>query len=472
VRPSRLAAALALPVAAAFAALTAGAPQARDAPGAAAPPAGVSADDPPALPPAGALSGPAAPAAPSASDDQVLPVPENRAAATAAGRAAAAAAGLDAARARLAAATVGAPGREGGLPDAEFARALREMEAALAELREGIAGAEGELRAIAHDLRRDDAEIKRLIAALVSASGARAATSGASARGLHPEGAIAAARAAAMLEPAEAALRSGGAALAERLATRGAAERLRREGEETLARGLADAAAARARLEAIAQARRPAGPPDPASEAARLAGESDSLGDLARALGPRTSPATEAVASAAVARLAALGAGSDAAVIRSTRSPSDLNATGFEPPVAGRVRLGFGEADGAGVARPGLTFAAAPRAVVTAPAGGVVRYAGPFLDWRGVVVLAVDSGETVLLAGLDEMLVEAGERLAMGAPLGLLGGRALDAQEFLMLPAQGTDAIGEETLYMELWRAEEPVDPGPVLDAGGAEANG
>jgi murein hydrolase activator len=470
VRPPRLAAILALPAAAALAALAAGPPQARDAPDAAAPHEGMSADASPALPPAGAVL--PLPAAISASADPAPSAPGDRAAAAAAGRAAAAAAGLEAARLRLAAATVGAPGRLGGLPDAEFARALREMEAALADLREGIAGAEGELRAISHELRRDEAEIKRLVAALVSASRARAAASGASAERLHPGGALAAAQASALIEAAEVALRSGGAALAERLAARAAAERLRREGEDTLARGLADAAAARSRLEAAAQARLPAGPPDPASETARLAAESDSLGDLVRALTPRASPGAEAVASAAVARLAALGAGSDAAVIRSTRSPADPAAYDFEPPVAGRIRLGFGETDGAGVSRPGLTFAAAPRAVVTAPAGGIVRYAGPFLDWRGVVVLAVDSGETVLLAGLDEMLVDAGERLATGAPVGLLGGRALDAQEFLMLPAQGTDAIGEETLYMELWRAEEPVDPGPVLDAGGAEANG
>lgn len=438
-RPLRIAAVLVLPAAAALAA------------------GGQQAQDPPA-----------------AHTEAALPAP-TVAADTVAGRAAAAAAGLDAARARLAAAK-GADTGTAGLPDAEFARALREMEAALAELREGVAGAENELRAIAHDLRRNDAEIKRLVAALVSASRARAAPAEA-AQGLHPEGALAAARARMLIDAAETALGSGGEALAERLAARAAAKRLREEGEETLAQGLADVAAARARLEAVARARLPAGPPDPASQAARLAGESNTLGDLARAFAPRSAPSTQAVASAAVARLASLGAGSDAAVILSTRSPTDLAAPGFEPPVAGRVRLGFREADGAGVVRPGLTFAAAPRAVVTAPAAGLVQYAGPFLDWLGVVVLAADSGETVLLAGLDEMLVEAGDRLGPGAPVGLLGGRALAAQEFLMLPAQGSDAIGEETLYMELWRAGEPVDPGPVfdadgLDAGGAAANG
>jgi murein hydrolase activator len=454
VRPLRIAAALALPAAAAFAGLAAGAQQAQDPPAAG--------------PAAAALPETAAPAAPPASSGSAASAAP---ASASSGRAASAAAGLEAARARLSAAKASGPGAADGLPDADFARALREMEAALAELREGIAGAESELRGIAHDLRRDDAEIKRLVAALVAASRARAATAG-PAQGLHPEGALAAARAATLIDAAETALRAGAEALAERLAARAAAERLRREGEETLARGLADAAAARARLEAVALARLPAGPPDPASDAARLAGESDSLGDLASALAPRPAPTTQAVASAAVARLAALGAGSDANVIRSTRSPGDVSAGGFEAPVAGRVRLGFGEADGAGVARPGLTFAAAPRSIVTAPAGGEVRYAGPFLDWRGVVVLATDSGETALLAGLDEVLVEAGDRLQRGAPIGLLGGRALDAQEFLMLPAQGTDAIGEETLYMELWRAGQPVDPGPVLDAGGAEANG
>jgi septal ring factor EnvC (AmiA/AmiB activator) len=59
--------------------------------------------------------------------------------------------------------------------------------------------------------------------------------------------------------------------------------------------------------------------------------------------------------------------------------------------------------------------------------------------------------------------VTPGEIVASGAPVGFLGGREMGTQDFLMLPAQGNDVLGAETLYMELWRAGEPVDPGPWL---------
>jgi murein hydrolase activator len=384
----------------------------------------------------------------------------------AAGRAAASAATLEAAQVRLEAVQAVKGESSGSVaPGADFGRALRDMELALAGLREGIIGAEDELRKLDHELRRDDAEIKRLVAALLTV----ARTQGGAEPRDHPEGPIAAARAAILLDTGRLGLDRAGHALAGRLVARAAIERLRRDGEETLSAGLSEVAAARARIEAAV--RKPHGPPDPASQTARLASDSGTLGDLARALSPSPGPAAEAVASVAVARLAAMDMDNDA-VVRSTRNLVGAATGGFEPPVAGRIRLGFRERDGGGVERPGLTFAAAPRAVVTAPASGEVRYVGPHLDWLGVVVLATDRGETALLAGLDATVVEAGDRVAAGAAIGLLGGRQLDAQEFLMLPSQGSDAIGEETLYMEVWRAGEPVDPGPLLDAGGAARNG
>jgi septal ring factor EnvC (AmiA/AmiB activator) len=197
------------------------------------------------------------------------------------------------------------------------------------------------------------------------------------------------------------------------------------------------------------------------------------LSELARALVRPPSARTRATAEAAVARVAALASVSDGPVFQSTRSlliEGDAGA-GLERPVAGRLLRGFREPDAAGVAQPGLTFAAAPRSVVLAPAAGDVRFVGAFLDYNQVVVIAPDDGGAILLAGMAEALVAPGARVAPGEPLGLLGGRAVDAQEFLMLPSGGSAPLGEETLYMEVRRAGEPLDPTPMM-AGMSAGNG
>ena len=62
-------------------------------------------------------------------------------------------------------------------------------------------------------------------------------------------------------------------------------------------------------------------------------------------------------------------------------------------PVAGTVLQHFDEPDAARVRRPGIVVGAAPRALVTAPADALVRYAGPFLEYGYVVVLEPDAGD-------------------------------------------------------------------------------
>jgi murein hydrolase activator len=135
-------------------------------------------------------------------------------------------------------------------------------------------------------------------------------------------------------------------------------------------------------------------------------------------------------------------------------------------PVGGRVLRGFAEADAGGERRPGLTFLAPARALVTAPAAGIVRYVGPFLDFGAVVVIEIEPGTVALLAGMSVPAVAEGVVVEAGAPVGFLGGRAADPQEYLMMPGHGSDAMPAETLYMEIWQQREPVDPAPWLAAG------
>jgi septal ring factor EnvC (AmiA/AmiB activator) len=71
-----------------------------------------------------------------------------------------------------------------------------------------------------------------------------------------------------------------------------------------------------------------------------------------------------------------------------------------------------------------------------------------------------------VLAGLATLETRAGAAVEAGAPLGLLGGRALDAQEFLMLAGDASGETPGETLYIEVRQGQGPVDPTPLFTDG------
>ena len=69
----------------------------------------------------------------------------------------------------------------------------------------------------------------------------------------------------------------------------------------------------------------------------------------------------------------------------------------------------------------------------------------------------------VVLAGLAQLRVRTGATVERGELLGLLGGRALDVEEYVMLPDPDTGAGGGETLYIEVRQGRGPVDPEPLF---------
>lgn len=128
-------------------------------------------------------------------------------------------------------------------------------------------------------------------------------------------------------------------------------------------------------------------------------------------------------------------------------------------PVAGRVLRRAGEADAAGVVRPGWLVAAPPRALVTAPRAATVRYAGPLLDYGIVIILEPESGYLVVLAGLGTLLVRQGDVVGTGTALGLMPGAAPATDDILAEIRDGGGQEASETLYIEVRDAETPVDP-------------
>jgi septal ring factor EnvC (AmiA/AmiB activator) len=328
--------------------------------------------------------------------------------------------------ARRGIAEAGTDGPEGVLA---LGRAVAAYEAALGSLRDVVIGAGDEERRLALDLAARREEVERLLAALQAI-----ARNPPPAVALHPQGPEGAARAAGVMARITPALQAEADETARRLTDLEAARALHRKALEALAAGLDDLEAAQAKLSAT-MAAEPVIEPD---------GEAPNV-DAAMALVLRDSMTLTALAAALAA---APG-----------RPEVEMRAESLSWPVNGTIQLGYKEPDSAGVRRPGLVLAAPPLSVVSAPVDAMVRYAGPFLDYGFVTVLEADDSALVLLAGMAQLAVRTGRAVRRGDPIGLLGGRMPDAEEYVMAPGGETDAGLNESLYIEIRHGREPVDP-------------
>lgn len=126
-------------------------------------------------------------------------------------------------------------------------------------------------------------------------------------------------------------------------------------------------------------------------------------------------------------------------------------------PVQGQVLRRAGEADAAGVTRPGILVATQPEALVTTPVAATVRYSGPLLDYGLVTILEPEPDLLFVLAGLDAAYGRAGQVLPEGSPVGMMGG-SFEGDN----PSPSVDGGGAgrtETLYIEVRQGDRPVDP-------------
>ena len=128
-------------------------------------------------------------------------------------------------------------------------------------------------------------------------------------------------------------------------------------------------------------------------------------------------------------------------------------------PVKGRILRRAGEADAAGITRPGIVMATRARALVTTPVAATLRYSGPLLDYGNVIILEPQAGILLVLAGLDVVYGETGQVLPGGSPVGLMGGITPDPGALLPRDGQETATGQPETLYIEVRQDNAPVDP-------------
>ncbi len=201
-----------------------------------------------------------------------------------------------------------------------------------------------------------------------------------------------------------------------------------------------------------------------------LAGAQEARTALSEAVSDRTDlprrfsddPVKTALLLASTETLAAF-ASSLAEIEAETGAPPAPDATALKGqlalPVDGTVLRGFGDADAAGIERPGIVIATAPRALVTAPAAATIRYSGPLLDYGNVLILEPAQDVLWVLAGLAQVFGEIGQVLPEGAPVGLMGGDLSDAQAILTESRQGAASTRPESLYLEVRDGQGAVDP-------------
>jgi septal ring factor EnvC (AmiA/AmiB activator) len=158
--------------------------------------------------------------------------------------------------------------------------------------------------------------------------------------------------------------------------------------------------------------------------------------------------ALKAQAETAEAQLREMALKSKAPADLLSRLPTGPESLGPAPerliePVQGRLAARFGEAAFPGAPKAGFTWATTPGAPVLAPAAGIVEYAGPLKDYGVILILRTGGAYHLVLTGLGAAEAVVGTTVAAGEPVGRMG----------------EDAGAGPSLYLEVRKGGEPVDP-------------
>lgn len=113
-------------------------------------------------------------------------------------------------------------------------------------------------------------------------------------------------------------------------------------------------------------------------------------------------------------------------------------------PVSGMITIGYNQPDEFGAESKGLTIEGRSGALVVAPMGGTVRFAGPFKRYGNMVILEHQGGYHSLIAGLEKIDTVVGTNVSAGEPLGLL---------------HHASNGSKPKLYFELRHKGQPVNP-------------
>ncbi len=310
---------------------------------------------------------------------------------------------------------------------------IRAYEDGLAAMREGLRRAAIREDILARDLADKETEIARLLGVLQSMG-----SNPSPVLLLHPSGPVGTARSGMILSDVTPALEARARVLRADLQEISVLRALQRSAANKLEEGLQEAQTARARLsQAVADRKTlPRRFVEDPVQTALLVASTETLEGFASGL-------------------------SQIAVDEVAGSLPDISQRkgSLALPVNGTILLRAGDADAAGISRPGMVIATRPRAIVTTPTAATVRYRGPLLDYGNVIILEPQAGILLVMAGLDVVYGTAGEVLPGGSPVGLMGGPATGNDGLLPLREDGAGTGASETLYIEVREQNEPVDP-------------
>ncbi|MGO8093621.1 murein hydrolase activator EnvC family protein [Rhizobium leguminosarum] len=127
----------------------------------------------------------------------------------------------------------------------------------------------------------------------------------------------------------------------------------------------------------------------------------------------------------------------------------------LEVPVTGDILRQFGDADGTGHEAMGMTVATNPETVVTAPADGLVVFAGVFRSYGQMIILDAGDGYHLVLSGMDTINARQGKFVFSGEPLAVMGAKRVASATALALETN------RPTLYIEFRKDGKPVDSRP-----------
>lgn len=122
-------------------------------------------------------------------------------------------------------------------------------------------------------------------------------------------------------------------------------------------------------------------------------------------------------------------------------------------PVTGNIKTSYGQSLAGGGTSQGLTIEASPSAIVVAPGGGIIRFAGPFRQYKLLVIIQHTNGEHSLLGGLQEIYTRVGDTVEAGEPIGKLGSGKQAGEKL------AGDSQPLASLYYERRRQGKPIDP-------------
>lgn len=313
---------------------------------------------------------------------------------------------------------------------------IRAYEQGLAALRSGLRQASAREVELRHRFEAERARLARVLGAMTALQQAPETT-----LLLHPAGALANARSAMILSDVTPGLRAEAERLQVALDEIATVRELQANAAGMLGEGLAAVQEARRLLASAASDRStmPVRFGEAPAELQQLRDAADSLDDFA----------------SGIARMQMdIGAPME----------DFAGAEGSLPmPVSGTVQRFYDDPDAAGVRRPGWVISTAPAALVTTPWPATLRYRGPLLDYGNVMIVEPARGYLMIFAGMSQLFGEVGDVLRAGEPLGLMGGAEAPAQEFgaqfVADAARGGDAGQPESLYLELRRGNDTLDP-------------